>query len=119
MNNAVNKRTALLIATLASFLTPFMGSSINIALPSIGKEFAMDAVLLSWVATSYLLAAAMFLVPFGKIADIHSRYTWKEEDFYIRHIDLHSFIFPFRNFNFCYRTYLLSSFAGNRRCYDI
>ena len=67
------KRSALLAATLASFLTPFMGSSVNIALPSIGREFAMDAVLLSWVATSYLLAAAMFLVPFGRIADIHGR----------------------------------------------
>ena len=33
----------------------------------------MNAVLLSWVATSYLLAAAMFLVPFGKIADIRGR----------------------------------------------
>jgi len=50
-----------------------MGSAINIALPSIGKEFAMDAILLSWVATAYLLAAAVFLVPFGKIADIHGR----------------------------------------------
>ncbi|HDI78705.1 MAG TPA: MFS transporter [Desulfobacteraceae bacterium] len=68
-----NKRVALSVATLASFLTPFMGSSVNIALPLIGKEFSMDAVLLSWVATSYLLAAAMFLVPFGKIADIHGR----------------------------------------------
>jgi len=45
-NNTVNKRTALLIATLSSFLTPFMGSSVNIALPSIGKELALDAVLL-------------------------------------------------------------------------
>ena len=71
--DTVSKRVALFIATLASFLTPFMGSSINIALPTIGKEFSMDAVLLSWVATSYLLAAAMFLVPFGKIADIHGR----------------------------------------------
>lgn len=72
-NDTVDKRAALLVVTLASFLTPFMGSSVNIALPSIGKEFLMDAVLLSWVATSYLLAAAMFLVPFGKIADIHGR----------------------------------------------
>ena len=72
-NNIVNKRAALLVATLASFLTPFMGSSVNIALPSIGKEFLMDVVLMNWVATSYLLAAAMFLVPFGKIADIYGR----------------------------------------------
>lgn len=67
------KNSALLVAAMASFLTPFMGSSVNIALPSIGREFAMDAVLLSWVATSYLLAAAMFLVPFGRMADIHGR----------------------------------------------
>lgn len=73
ITNTVNKRAALFVVTLASFLTPFMGSSVNIALPSIGKDFLMDAVLLSWVATSYILAAAMFLVPFGKIADIYGR----------------------------------------------
>ncbi|RLB87392.1 MAG: MFS transporter, partial [Deltaproteobacteria bacterium] len=72
-NGIANKRVALVVATLSSFLTPFMGSSVNIALPSIGKEFLMNAVLLSWVATSYLLSAAMFLVPFGKVADIHGR----------------------------------------------
>jgi len=62
---------ALLVATLANFLTPFMGSSINIALPAIGSEFAADAILLSWIPTSYLLAAAMFAVPFGRISDIY------------------------------------------------
>jgi len=67
------KRVALLVTTLGSFLTPFMSSSINIALPSIGKEFSMDAVLVNWVATSFLLAAAMFLVPFGKAADMRGR----------------------------------------------
>ena len=68
-----SKRAALIAATLASFLTPFMGSSTNVALPSIGREFSMDAVLLGWVPTAYLLAAAMFLVPFGRLADIHGR----------------------------------------------
>lgn len=72
-NDSSSKTTVLVVATLASFLTPFMGSSINIALPSIGREFAMDAVLLGWVATSYLLSAAIFLVPFGRIADIYGR----------------------------------------------
>jgi EmrB/QacA subfamily drug resistance transporter len=67
------KAAVLLVATLASFLTPFMGSSVNIALPSVGRHFGMDAVSLSWVATAYLLAAAVFLVPFGKIADIYGR----------------------------------------------
>ncbi len=67
------KKSALLVATVGSFVTPFMSSSVNIALPSIGQEFEMDAVLLSWVATLYLLSVAMFLVPFGRIADIYGR----------------------------------------------
>src|SRR5512141_1436626 len=73
MNDTAIKRSALLVATLASFLTPFMVSSINIALPAIGREFEMSAVLMSWVPTSYLLSAAVFLVPFGRLADIHGR----------------------------------------------
>ncbi len=73
MSNGVSKGTALVVASMASFLVPFMGSSVNIALPSIGKEFTIDAVLLSWVATSFLLATAMFLLPFGRIADIVGR----------------------------------------------
>ncbi len=72
-DDAVLKRAALLVATLSAFLTPFMASSINIALPAIGKEFQMSAVLMSWVPTSYLLSAAMFLVPFGRLADIYGR----------------------------------------------
>jgi len=67
-----NKKVVLLITTMSSFLAPFMGSSVFIGLPSIGKDFGMDmVVLLSWVSLSYLLAAAMFLVPMGKIADIY------------------------------------------------
>jgi EmrB/QacA subfamily drug resistance transporter len=67
------KRSALLLAVLSAFLTPFMASSINVALPSISDELSISAVLLSWVATSYLLAAAIFLLPFGRLADIHGR----------------------------------------------
>ncbi len=73
MNDRATKLTALTIASLSSFITPFMISSINIALPVIGKEFKTDAVVLSWVATAYLLAAAVSLVPFGKLADIYGR----------------------------------------------
>ncbi len=68
-----SKLSVLIITTLSSFLIPLMGSSINIALPTIGDEFAMDAVLLSWVSISFILAASMFLVPFGKAADIYGR----------------------------------------------
>jgi len=73
VNNSSIKSYALLIATLSAFLTPFMGSSINIALPAMDAEFKMGAVLMSWVPTSFLMAAAMFLVPLGRMADIFGR----------------------------------------------
>jgi len=65
------KTPALIIAIIASFFAPFMASAINIALPAIGKEFVTDAILLTWIPTSYLLASAIFAVPFGRIADIY------------------------------------------------
>ena len=68
-----DKRTALFITTMAAFLAPFGMSSVNIALPSIGRTFQMDAILLTWVNTVYFLATAVFLIPFGKIADIYGR----------------------------------------------
>ncbi len=67
------KKYALITVTLASFLTPFMGSAVNLAIPSIGKEFNSSALLLGWVVTSYLLASAAFLLPFGRYADIIGR----------------------------------------------
>ncbi len=73
VDGRTNKRSAQLVTTVGAFIVPFMGSSVNIALPSIGKEFAMDAILLSWVTTSYVLAVAVFQVPAGRIADIYGR----------------------------------------------
>jgi MFS family permease len=72
-NNPTTKSVALLVAALSSFLTPFMVSAMNVALRAIGSEFSMSAVLLGWVGTAYLLAAAVFLVPMGKVADIAGR----------------------------------------------
>ena len=69
----VSKKVVLSIATMVSFLVPFMSSALNIALPSIGKDLGIDAVLLTWTSTSFLVAAAVFLVPFGRLADIHGR----------------------------------------------
>jgi EmrB/QacA subfamily drug resistance transporter len=67
------KRVSLIILTLPSFLTPFAVSSVNIALPSIGREFAMDAISLSWVPSAYILSSATLLVPFGRVADLYGR----------------------------------------------
>ncbi|MDD4923979.1 MAG: MFS transporter [Dehalococcoidales bacterium] len=71
--NKLSKNVILAIAVMTSFLTPFMGSSVIIALPAIGNEFSMDAISLSWVVSSYLLSSAVFLLPIGRVADICGR----------------------------------------------
>lgn len=73
MEDSATRKTALVIASLASFLPPFIGSSVNLALPDIEAEFMMDAITLGWVPTAYLLASAMFLLPFGRAGDIFGR----------------------------------------------
>lgn len=67
------ERTALINVMLTSFMVTFMGSAINLSLPSIGQEFSSSVVLTGWVVTSYLLASAAFLLPIGRLADIVGR----------------------------------------------
>jgi len=69
----VNPNTVLLITVLASFSTPFMLSSINIALPAMAPELGLDAMGMGWVSLSFLLASAALLVPMGRAADIFGR----------------------------------------------
>ena len=71
--NGTSKGVVLLVVTIAVFVFPFMSSAVNIALPSLGEELALDAVTLGWIATAYLLSSAALLVPFGRIADIYGR----------------------------------------------
>lgn len=67
------QRTALAVSMISSFLTAFMASALNVGMPLVGKEFGASAVTLGWVLTAYTLAAAMFLLPFGRWADLVGR----------------------------------------------
>ena len=67
------RSVALVVTTIANFAVPFMGSSIMIALPSIEREFEMNAVVLGWVAMAFTLATAALLVPFSRLGDIYGR----------------------------------------------
>ncbi|MDI6644899.1 MAG: MFS transporter [Methanobacteriaceae archaeon] len=71
MNN--NQKFPLLIVSLGAFLIPFMGTALNIAVPSIAMEFMLDAVFITWVPTAFILGNAAFLLIFGKIGDIYGR----------------------------------------------
>ncbi|MEI8225997.1 MAG: MFS transporter, partial [Bacteroidota bacterium] len=68
-----SKKSVLLVATFAAFLTPFLGSAVNLALPSIGKDLNANAIELGWVISSFILSSAIFLLPFGRLADIIGR----------------------------------------------
>jgi len=63
----------LALVTISSFLVPFMSAATNVALPRMGMELHIDAPMLPWVNTSYMLAAAALLLPLGRLADIYSR----------------------------------------------
>jgi EmrB/QacA subfamily drug resistance transporter len=67
------KGAVLFVTSIAAFITPFMGASITIALPAIGLELTADTLALNWISSAFLLAAAVVLVPFGRLGDIHGR----------------------------------------------
>ena len=67
------KKSVLLVSTFAAFLTPFLTSAVNLALPSIGKDLHANAINLSWVISSFILTSAIFLLPFGRLGDIIGR----------------------------------------------
>jgi MFS family permease len=73
MRKETDRNLALFILCAASFLVPFMGSAINLSLPQISETFSMKAVSLSWIATAYLIATAIFQVPFARLADLVGR----------------------------------------------
>ena len=68
-----NRNLLLFLIVLTSFINPFMGAAVNIALPQIASDFSMNAVKMGWVSMSFLLASVAVLLPIGKIADIAGR----------------------------------------------
>jgi len=72
-DKTVNKNLVLVLVMITSFITPFIGAAVNLALPKISEDFHLNAIEMSWVTMSYLLSSAVFLVPIGKLADIVGR----------------------------------------------
>ena len=67
------KKDLLIVGILVSFLTPFVRSSINLALPAIAYDFDLSAVSLTLISTVYLLVNAILYIPFGRVGDIYGR----------------------------------------------
>lgn len=67
------QHAALGMVLLNAFTTPLMLSAANVALPAIARDLRIDAVTLSWVPMAYLVASAMFVLIFGRLADMVGR----------------------------------------------
>jgi MFS family permease len=52
---------------------PFVVAAVNVAIPTIGYEFAVEARVTAWITTIFFLAVAVVQVPFGRLADIYGR----------------------------------------------
>ena len=67
------ERRIFLAVLMTSFMGPFLGSCINIAIPTIAAEFSRPAPELSWLSTAFRLGAVSLLLPFGRLADVLGR----------------------------------------------
>jgi EmrB/QacA subfamily drug resistance transporter len=67
------QRITLIMILLNAFATPVMLSAVNVAIPFIADDLSVNAVLLCWIPMAYLMASAMFVLIFGRIADMLGR----------------------------------------------
>lgn len=61
MNSKVNSRVILMITAFAVFLATFNETFLNIAFNTIGSEFGIDLSVVQWLATGYMLGAAIMV----------------------------------------------------------
>ncbi|GHU64796.1 MFS transporter [Clostridia bacterium] len=67
------QRTTLVVAMITNFINPFALTALNIAVPTIGKEFHIVATHLTWIVLSFTFTTVLLTIPFGRIADIRGR----------------------------------------------
>ena len=60
----------LTTVSLGSLMSTLDGSIVNIALPAIQKDFAIDLTTVEWVVVAYLLVVGSLLLPFGRLGEV-------------------------------------------------
>lgn len=68
-----NRRWILLTALLGSFWSAYIITSVNVAIPSIAREFGSSPTYTSWIITSSLLVTSMIVLPIGRLGDVFGR----------------------------------------------
>jgi len=67
----VQRKWLILFAvSLGSLMSTLDGSIVNIALPAIQQEFAIDLTTVEWVVVAYLLVIGSLLLPMGRLGEV-------------------------------------------------
>jgi MFS family permease len=61
--------TAFSAVAVGNFMATLDGNIVNVALPTLGAELGVPVGRLQWVVTAFVLAAAVTLIPFGRLGD--------------------------------------------------
>ena len=69
MEKIREQRNTICVCVITSFITTFMGSALNLSIPSLEEEFKVGAQTVGWVVTIYMLTCSALAVPFGRLAD--------------------------------------------------
>lgn len=74
-NNKLNGQQRGVLATVfvATIIGSFMGSAINLSIPSISSDFQAGVTSVTWVVNVFTLFVAMSCVPLGHLGDITDR----------------------------------------------
>jgi len=67
------QRLLLCMVLPNAFAVPVMLSSVNAALPVIAVDISLTALEVSWIQTAFLMASSMFVLVFGRLADMWGR----------------------------------------------
>ena len=67
------QRNILIVCLIASFFSPFLGAALNLSISDISRQMNCGATTVTWVVNAYTIALAVFVVPFGHLADVASR----------------------------------------------
>jgi MFS transporter, DHA2 family, metal-tetracycline-proton antiporter len=69
-SRASGQTRILAVVCAAIFLSVLNGSIVNVVLPTVGEDLAVEPALLGWVVTAYSLVYAVAIPFFGRLADI-------------------------------------------------
>jgi EmrB/QacA subfamily drug resistance transporter len=70
IENRHSQNRLIALVCLGAFIANLDATIVNIALPTISKEFQVSPSVVSWTVLAYLLCETGFMLPFGKLADI-------------------------------------------------